>query len=253
MRIRIAAANWKLNQSYSEGINLANSITNLLGNFSDESTKIILATPFIHLHGIAEIFKRAFGLHVAAQNCSLYTSGAFTGEVSAEMIRSTGAEYVILGHSERRNIFGETDEMIAQKIKLALAAGLNPIFCCGEKLEERNQSHHFQVVRNQLMIALKDLTPQQVSEIVIAYEPVWAIGTGLTATPDEAQEMHKFIRSEIATFAGASQAESISILYGGSCNAKNASTLFAMPDVDGGLIGGASLIAEDFIKIVHSL
>ncbi|HOP12794.1 MAG TPA: triose-phosphate isomerase, partial [Lentimicrobium sp.] len=187
-----------------------------------------------------------------AQNLSEHEAGAYTGEISAAMIRSTGAEYVILGHSERRIYFGEHDQLIGKKIQQALRHELIPIYCCGEVLEEREAGRHFQVVEKQLSEALSGLDAGAFSKVVIAYEPVWAIGTGRTASPEQAQEMHAFIRKVLASRFGEPAANDTTILYGGSCNAANARELFANPDVDGGLIGGASLKAEDFVKIVNS-
>ncbi|MQY78595.1 MAG: triose-phosphate isomerase, partial [Bacteroidetes bacterium] len=179
--------------------------------------------------------------------------GAYTGEISVEMIQSTGTKYVIIGHSERRAYFGEDDQILNKKVKLAMAKNLIPIFCCGERLEEREKGIHFDVVRNQLDKGLFDLEESEFRKIIIAYEPVWAIGTGVNATPDQAQEIHRFIRNLIAERYGNETAESISILYGGSCKPSNAKELFANPDVDGGLIGGASLKANDFFAVINAL
>jgi triosephosphate isomerase len=189
---------------------------------------------------------------IAAQNCAAENSGAYTGEVSAAMLKSAGIGYVILGHSERRAYYGETDAILAKKVLLALEHGLTPIFCCGEVLSEREQNQHLGVVKTQLADALFHLTAEQFSHIVIAYEPVWAIGTGVTATAAQAQEMHAYIRGVLAEHYGAAVANATSILYGGSCKSSNAGELFANPDVDGGLIGGASLDPADFIGIVKA-
>jgi triosephosphate isomerase len=189
---------------------------------------------------------------LSAQNCASEESGAFTGEVSVNMIKSVGAEYIIIGHSERRAYYHEDNAVLAKKVNLTLSKGLKPIFCIGEVLPERNANKHFEVVKTQLSEGIFHLTPAEFSNVVIAYEPVWAIGTGVTASPEQAQEMHKFIRSEINRKYGAQLAENTSILYGGSCKGSNAKELFANPDVDGGLIGGASLKAEEFLQIVNA-
>lgn len=252
MRNKIVAGNWKMNMTFREGIELANEINNLVSKSSNRSVKVILGPPFIHLAEVQKIADAEF-ISIAAQNCASEPGGAYTGEISAEMIQSTGAKYVIIGHSERRAYFGEDDRLLNKKVKLAMAKNLIPIFCCGERLEEREKGIHFDVVKNQLDKALFDLEESEFKKIVIAYEPVWAIGTGVNATPDQAQEMHRFIRNLIAEQYGNEIAESISILYGGSCKPSNAKELFANPDVDGGLIGGASLKADDFLAIINAL
>ncbi len=211
---------------------------------------VIIAPPFTHLSKVRELIEN---VKLSAQDCSSEASGAFTGEVSPEMLVSAGAEYVIIGHSERRTYFNEDNELLNKKVKLALAKGLRPIFCCGEVLEEREAGDHFKVVRKQVEVGLKDLSNEEIGKVVIAYEPVWAIGTGVVATPDQAQEMHKFIRDLLVEIFDAQVAENMSILYGGSCKPSNAEELFANPDVDGGLIGGASLKAEDFMSICQCL
>jgi len=219
---------------------------------SAEKYNIIIAPPFIHLKAINDLLIDDPFISIAAQNCSSEEKGAYTGEVSAQMIKSTGAKYIIIGHSERRNYFNESNAMLAKKINLVLSNNLLPIYCCGERLEERNTNIYFDVVKKQINDGLFHLSSLEISKVIIAYEPVWAIGTGLNATPQQAQEMHKFIRKVVSDKFGEQIANSISILYGGSCNAKNAKELFANPDVDGGLIGGASLIASDFVKIIQS-
>ncbi len=250
MRQNIVAGNWKMNKSLQEGIELAKEVDNRLNDVRPDC-RVILGTPFIH---ITEIVKNIDDkkVAVAAQNCADKGSGAYTGEVSASMIKSTGAQYVILGHSERRAYYGETNSILKEKTDLALANKLNPIFCIGEVLEERETNIHFDVVKKQIEEALFHLSKEEFSQIVLAYEPVWAIGTGKTATPDQAQEMHAFIRGLIAEKYGNEVAENTSLLYGGSCNPKNAKELFANKDVDGGLIGGASLNADDFLAIINS-
>lgn len=251
MRNKIVAGNWKMNKTLKEGIELANEVNNLVSKSNNKSVVVILGTPFIHLAEVNKIIDPKF-ISIAAQNCSSEPGGAYTGEISVEMIRSTGAKYVIIGHSERRAYFGEEEQILNKKVNLALDRNLIPIFCCGERIEEREKGIHYDVVKNQLDKALFDLEESEFEKIVIAYEPVWAIGTGVNATPDQAQEMHRFIRDLIAERYGNEIAESISILYGGSCKPSNAKELFANPDVDGGLIGGASLKADDFIAIINS-
>jgi len=211
---------------------------------------IIVAPPFTHLSKIREVIG---DVKLSAQNCASEDSGAYTGEVSPDMILSAGAEYVIIGHSERRAYYHEDNEILNRKVKLAIEKGLKPIFCCGEVLEEREAGKLFEVVKEQIDIGLKGITEDQFSKVIIAYEPVWAIGTGKTATPGQAQEMHAFIRQLIADLYNEKVADETTILYGGSCKPSNARELFANPDVDGGLIGGASLKAEDFIEIVNAL
>lgn len=248
MRKNIVAGNWKMNKNLQEGIELAKEINAaVLGT----NTTVVLCTPFIHLSEVSKIINKE-ALFLGAQNCSDKESGAYTGEVSASMIKSTGATYVILGHSERRAYYGETNELLAEKTKIALANGLTPIFCIGEVLEEREAGKHFDVVKTQLDESLFGLSEEDFGKIVIAYEPVWAIGTGKTASPEQAQEIHKVIRDHVASKYGTQVANECSILYGGSCKPSNAAELFANPDVDGGLIGGASLKAEDFMGIVNA-
>lgn len=250
MRKNIVAGNWKMNKTLQEGIALAKEVNNAVANIN-LACDVILGTPFIHLSGIATEVD-AKKVSVSAQNCADKVSGAYTGEVSAAMVASTGAKYVILGHSERRAYYGETDAILKEKVKLALENNLTPIFCIGEVLEEREANNHFDVVKSQLENALFDFSVADFGKLVLAYEPVWAIGTGKTATSEQAQEMHAFIRKTIAEKYNNEVAENTSILYGGSCNPSNAKELFANPDVDGGLIGGASLKADDFTAIITS-
>jgi triosephosphate isomerase len=248
MRKKIVAGNWKMNTSLQEGLELAKAVNSLV---KENEVNVVLCAPFIHLTEVSKVIKKK-NLFLGAQNCADQKSGAFTGEVSASMVKSTGATHVILGHSERRAYYGETNATLAVKVKLALENGLTPIFCIGEVLEEREAGKHFQVVKKQLDEGLFHLTADDFTKIVIAYEPVWAIGTGKTATGEQAQEIHKVIRDHIASKFGAIIANNTSILYGGSCKASNAGELFANPDVDGGLIGGASLKAEDFLGIINA-
>ena len=248
MRKKIVAGNWKMNKNLQEGIELAKTINR---QTEDNDIEVILCTPFIHLADVARVITKDT-LHLGAQNCASEASGAYTGEVSADMIRSAGAEYVIIGHSERRTYYKESDELLNKKVKLALANGLIPIFCCGEILAERQAGNHIQVVKSQIEKGLFDLSPEDFSKVVITYEPVWAIGTGVNATAEQAQEMHKVIRDFVNEKYGQQIAGNTSVLYGGSCKPSNAGELFANPDVDGGLIGGASLTASDFMGIVNA-
>lgn len=249
MRKKIVAGNWKMNKSFPEGMQL---IDDVLKVETPVSVVKIFATPFIHLTEAARKLSARTDFGLAAQNCHHLSNGAYTGEVAAEMIASTGAHYVIIGHSERRQYFQESDELLAQKVNAALAAGLIPIFCIGESLEDRNSNRQQEIVFKQLNESLFKLPASEFSKLILAYEPVWAIGTGVTATSGQAQEMHAFIRKEIDKKYGNKIAENCSLLYGGSCNPQNAKELFACKDVDGGLIGGASLKASDFNAIIHS-
>jgi len=250
MRKKIVAGNWKMNTTLPEGLALAKGLDEALKN-KTTACDVVIGVPFTHLVSIASVIdtKR---IGVAAENAADKASGAYTGEVSPAMIASTGATYVILGHSERRTYYHETAAILKTKVELALANKLTPIFCIGEVLDERNAGIHFAVVDAQIKESLFDLTPEDFGKIVIAYEPVWAIGTGVTASADQAQEMHAHIRQTIAGKYGKEVADNTSILYGGSCNAGNAKELFANPDVDGGLIGGASLSVEKFLPIVEA-
>ena len=240
-----------MNKTLQEGVELAKEVNSKVKAAKATGVTVVIGTPFIHLSEVSKIVDPAF-VQVSAQNCATEVSGAYTGEVSAAMIASTGAEYVILGHSERRSYYGETDAILVKKVERALENKLEVIFCVGEVLAERESNKHFEVVKSQLENGLFNLSADQFSHIVIAYEPVWAIGTGKTATSAQAQEMHAFIRGVLAEKYGKEVADNTSILYGGSCNAKNADELFANPDVDGGLIGGASLKAADFFEIIKA-
>jgi len=251
MRKKIVAGNWKMNTNYKEGVVLAKEINKLVNEKIQTSVNVIIAPPFTHLSEIVKIVNLRKIL-VAAQNCSSEEKGAYTGEVSVEMLKSLGVNYVIIGHSERRQYFNEDNQLLNKKVKLCLKNSLIPIYCCGERLNEREQNNQFIVVQKQIEEGLFDLSKEDFSKIIIAYEPVWAIGTGKTATPEQAQEIHKFIRKIISDKYGLEIASESHILYGGSCNAANARELFANPDVDGGLIGGASLKPDDFIQIINS-
>ncbi len=250
MRKKIVAGNWKMNMGLEEGLKLAESLENYFSG-KPVGREVILCTPFIHLAPVAGLLKSG-NVQLGAQNCASEPSGAFTGEVSAYMIKSTGATYVILGHSERRTYYHEDDRLLLKKTQLAVNSGLKVIFCVGEVLKEREESMHMTTVRRQLQEGLFSLSADDFRNVVIAYEPVWAIGTGLTATPDQAQEMHKFIRDLVEEKYGREAAMNVSILYGGSCKASNAAEIFSKPDVDGGLIGGASLKKEDFCGIIEA-
>jgi triosephosphate isomerase len=248
MRKNIVAGNWKMNNNLQEGIDLAKDLQKVL-NGKTLKCEVVICTPFIHLAAVA---KEINTIGLGAQNCADKISGAYTGEVSAAMIASTGAQYVIIGHSERRAYYGETNAILKEKVLLALANNLTPIFCIGEVLSEREAGKQEQVVETQIRESLFDLSPADFGKIVLAYEPVWAIGTGKTATSAQAQEMHAFIRQTIAGKYGKEVAGNTSVLYGGSANASNAKDLFSNPDVDGGLIGGASLGADKFLPIIEA-
>lgn len=251
MRQKVVAGNWKSNTTVQEGIELAKAVNKLVLSEGKADVTVVLGVPFTHLIGVVENTDKK-RVHVASQNCGAEPKGAFTGEVSAEMVKSTGATYVILGHSERRDYYGETSSVLNKKLARVLENGLTPIFCCGEALSIREAGTQNKFVKKQLEETVFNLPVEEFSKIIIAYEPIWAIGTGKTATSEQAQEMHANIRGAIAEKFGKEIAGNIPVLYGGSCNAKNARELFANPDVDGGLIGGASLKAEDFIQIINA-
>ncbi|GAA4791619.1 triose-phosphate isomerase [Olivibacter ginsenosidimutans] len=249
MRKKIVAGNWKMNLDYPTGVSLFSEIVNMVKDEIHGEQIVVVCSPFIHLHSISALAKDVTNVFIGAQNLHQEEAGAFTGEVSANQVKSTGASHVILGHSERRAYFGESDELLAKKVDIALKHGLTPIFCIGETKEERESGDFFQVIKSQLQQGLFHLSASDFSAIILAYEPVWAIGTGLTASPEQAQEVHAFIRKVISDQYGADVAAETSILYGGSCNPKNASDLFSQKDIDGGLIGGASLKSRDFLDI----
>ncbi|MFB6453681.1 triose-phosphate isomerase [Chitinophaga sp. Hz27] len=252
MRKKIVAGNWKMNLTLAQGEQLINDIL-ATGLKLTEGQEVVICTPFPYLTKAKALLKNYQGFYVGAQNCHSEKAGAYTGEVAAEMLKSIDVDYVILGHSERREYFQESNAMLAKKVDQALASGLKPIFCCGEPLEIRQAETQNAYVAKQLEESLYHLTEEQLKDVVIAYEPIWAIGTGLTASAAQAQDMHAFIRSQIAAKYGREAALRISILYGGSAKPGNAEELFACPDVDGGLIGGASLVAADFTAIVSKL
>ena len=246
MRKKIVAGNWKMNTLPAEGVALAQGIAAGKADVCD-CVNFIVCPPFTHLHSVIETLKGT-NIAVGAQDCATEVKGAYTGEVAAEMIAALGCKYVILGHSERRQYYGETSETLNKKMARAYENNLTPIYCVGENLEEREANRHFEVVKAQLEEVVFNLTEEQFANLVIAYEPVWAIGTGKTATADQAEEIHAYIREVLLGKFGAA-AEECSILYGGSCKPSNAGEIFSKENVDGGLIGGAALKAEDFLGI----
>ena len=248
MRKKIIAGNWKMNLDYNEGVSLFSEIVNMVKDERKGDQIVVICPPYIHLNSLAKL--GGAEVKIGSQNISDKDSGAYTGEISAKMVKSTGAEYVIIGHSERREYFAESDELLAAKTKKALEHQLKPIFCIGETLDERNNGSYYEVLKRQLIHGLFSLAESDFVKITIAYEPIWAIGTGLTATPEQAQDIHAFIRSEIEANYGFNVADDTTILYGGSCNPKNANELFSQKDIDGGLIGGASLKSRDFTDII---
>jgi len=249
MRKKIAAGNWKMNTSYEEGLTLAKEIAKAE---ISQGTEVILAAPFTHLKGVVKKTRKNSAVHVAAQNLATHASGAYTGEVSAAMLNSINVTHVLVGHSERRMYYQENAEILNQKIEMALSHGLTPIYCCGEPLEIRKANDHIQYVSDQLNATIFNLSEEDFSKLIIAYEPIWAIGTGETASPDQAQEMHAAIRQLIADKYNSELADNISILYGGSVKPANAKEIFAKADVDGGLVGGASLNADGFKDIINA-
>lgn len=257
MRKKIVAGNWKMNLNRNEAISLTEAV-NLFcqQNYQELNLKnidVVLAPPFVYLDSCSKVITNTKRLFISAQNCHTEEKGAYTGEISVPMLASLGISHVIIGHSERRILFHEDHEILATKVKAALKFDLIPVFCIGEVLSQREAEQHFEVIEKQLYESLFSLDVSDFCKVVIAYEPVWAIGTGITATPAQAQEMHLHIRKVIGHKYGLQVAENTSILYGGSCNAANSAELFSMPDVDGGLIGGASLKAVDFITIIQAV
>jgi triosephosphate isomerase len=246
MRKKMVAGNWKMNLDMHAAIQLARDVKAAEHSFKCE---VVLIPSFIFLEGVNGVIKTS-KVRIGAQNCSERENGAFTGEVSAAQLKSDRIEYVIIGHSERREHYGELNEMLRKKLKMAFTAGLKPIFCCGEPLEVREKNEQENFVLKQLQESVFGFKAAEIANLVLAYEPVWAIGTGKTATAAQAQEMHAFIRKQFAEKYSVSFADNLPILYGGSCKPSNASELFSCPDVDGGLIGGASLIASDFVAII---
>jgi len=252
MRKKIVAANWKMNLTLTEGKELVNGILSGLPAITDDK-RVVIASPFVTITQTAAQLKDKNHIYSGAQNCYSEASGAYTGEVSAAMLRSAGVEYVILGHSERREYFKEDNAMLAKKVNQALANNLQVIFCCGEPLEIRDAEGQNKYVEQQIKEGLFHLSAEQLKNITIAYEPIWAIGTGRTASSAQAQDIHAFIRGVIAAQFGANAANETPILYGGSCKPSNAAELFACPDVDGGLIGGAALKADEFLGIISAM
>lgn len=251
MRRNIVAGNWKSNELFSQADELINDIAEGLREFDNTDVDVIVCPPFPYLELVGDASEDV-EFFVGAQNVSKFDNGAFTGEVSAKMLQSMNIDYCIVGHSERRKYFNETNQDVAEKVNKLLEADINPIVCVGESLEQRETGTHFELIRSQVSEGLFHLDCEQIKRTVIAYEPVWAIGTGKTATKEQAQEVHAFIRAMLVEKYSDDVAQEVSILYGGSCNAKNARELFAQTDVDGGLIGGASLKAADFIEIARS-
>jgi triosephosphate isomerase len=252
MRKQIAAANWKMNKTIDDGIKLLNEIisTDIKIKTNQE---VIFAVPFPYLTIMKSLVDGKSNMHIAAQNCHHQKSGAFTGEVSVDMLKSLGIRYCLVGHSERREYFLESNQIIGQKVDLCISVGITPVFCCGEPLEIRDLSNQNEYVTNQLNESLFHLPENDLKKVIIAYEPIWAIGTGRTATAQQAQDMHQHIRSVLASKYGTSVAEEVSILYGGSVKGSNANELFSMKDVDGGLVGGASLVASEFVEVIKGL
>jgi triosephosphate isomerase len=250
MARKIVAGNWKMNLNLEEGVKLIEQISEYCESTNLHQVEVVAATPFIHLHKAVEMAEGK-KLSVAAQNCSEKEGGAYTGEISVSMLKSVNTELVLVGHSERRLYYGDTNQVVNQKIKLLLKEGLSPIFCVGESLEDRKSGNHTSIVKQQIAEGLEGLAGTDIENIIIAYEPVWAIGTGETATPKQAQEMHSFIRDLLAEMFNAAIAMDISLLYGGSVKPDNAREIFSQPDVDGGLIGGASLKADQFNELIH--
>ncbi len=251
MRKKIVAGNWKMNKTFTEADDLLYEIKEIIAENPIKGVELVVCPPAPFLELATDVAEEV-DIHVGAQNVSAFDNGAYTGEISAEMLSSIEVEYCIVGHSERRKLFHETNEDVAKKVNKLLEYSITPIVCCGENLEDREAENHFDVVKNHLEEGLFHLNEDEIQQVVIAYEPVWAIGTGKNATSEQAQEMHSYIRKLLVDKYGSDVAESISILYGGSCNAKNAYQLFANIDVDGGLIGGASLKAAEFIEIANS-
>ncbi|MFL5729019.1 MAG: triose-phosphate isomerase [Cytophagaceae bacterium] len=249
MRKKIVAGNWKMNKTHEEGVKLATEIVNMVKDEVRNDAQVVICPPFVSIQGIAKLLDSR--VNIGAQNCHNKASGAYTGEVSVEMLKSIGVKYVILGHSERREYFKESNADLAEKVNIVLKNGLTPIFCCGETLAQREKGIHIDFVNSQLTESLFHLGEEDFRKVVIAYEPIWAIGTGVTASTAQAQEMHEKIRKHLTSKYGKA-ADDTSILYGGSCKPDNAKELFACKDVDGGLIGGASLKSRDFVDIIKS-
>lgn len=253
MRKLIVAGNWKMNKTLDEAVALVSEVVNMINDEVTGAVEVVLCPPAVYLSVLKQYIPAGGRIALGAQNCHEKASGAYTGEISAPMLQSLGIPYVILGHSERRQYFAETNAQLAEKVNSSLTNGLTPIFCCGESRELRENGDYIGFVKDQITESLFHLTPEQFGKVVIAYEPIWAIGTGLTASSAQAQDMHFELRQHIASQYGDEVAQDTSILYGGSANAANAAELFAQPDVDGGLIGGASLKSRDFTTVVKAI
>ena len=252
MRKKVVAGNWKMNKTLQEAIDLTSEIVSMAKDEVSANVKVILAPPFVFLQQVAGLVKGNSNISVAAQNCHAEKSGAFTGEISVDMLKSLDVQSVIVGHSERRMYFAEDNALLAKKVNAVLEAGLSPIYCCGETIEQRQAELHFTVIKEQVSQGLFHLDSGQMQHVVIAYEPVWAIGTGLTASVEQAQEVHAFIRKLLSDKYGSEVADNISILYGGSVKPDNAMELFSAPDIDGGLVGGACLASRSFVDIARA-
>ncbi len=251
MRKKIVAGNWKMNTLVAEGVTLAKELDAFMSGYETDA-KVVIGVPFTHISQcVAAVDEN--NVMISAQNCSEHDRGAYTGEVSVHMIKSFGLKYVIVGHSERREYFGDTDELVGTKAIKCLENGIYPIVCCGETLEERESGNHYNVIKRQLLKAFIGVQRTQIRDVVIAYEPIWAIGTGETASPEQAQKIHAYIRKIIGEIYSVEIASEISILYGGSVKPNNAAEIFSQFDIDGGLVGGASLKAEDFIQIIKAI
>jgi len=251
MRPTVIAGNWKMNKVLQESIELVRALRSDSGSIISPQLRVVICPPFTSLHAAEELL-RGSRIYLGAQNMSEHDDGAFTGEVSWRMLKSVGCTYVILGHSERRQFCGENDGLINRKAKKALANGLTPIICIGETLEQREKGIARDVVSSQLKGVLEGIAPSSIEHVIIAYEPVWAIGTGRNATPDQAQEIHNHVRSEIATMYGEGSSRNVVIQYGGSVKPENAAAILAQPDIDGALVGGACLVSESFWAIVRA-
>ncbi len=252
MRKKIVAGNWKMNKLSEEAVSLTSELVNMANDEVQGDVKVILCPPAVYLTTLHKYLDNSPNFALAAQNCSDKDSGAFTGEISAGMLQSIGVGYVLIGHSERRQYFSESNSLLAAKVDAALAKGISPIFCCGESLDQRQNEDYIGFVKNQITESLFHLTAEQLLSVIIAYEPIWAIGTGLTASAEQAQEMHKALRQHLSAQYGEAVADEISILYGGSVTAASAPELFSAPDIDGGLVGGASLKSREFINIIKA-
>jgi triosephosphate isomerase len=253
MRKKIIAGNWKMNKNFEEGMGLVTEIAGMVKDEYQGSAQVVIVPPFVHINAVSRMVGEYSGIFSGAQNCSNHESGAYTGEVSAGMLKSCGATYVIIGHSERRQYFNETNDWLARKVDAVLKNGLAPIYCCGETLEEREAGKHFDVLKSQISEGLFHLTAEQFANVVIAYEPVWAIGTGKTASTAQAQEVHAFIRNLVKEKYDATVADNVTIQYGGSVKADNAAELFSAPDIDGALVGGAALQSRSFVDIIKAM